>query len=561
MAQQQAAAIQNLQPEHPQLARAREYTSLAGMVGGDVSKVSPDELVRLTGSTDPTTQEQRLRLDQAIVSGHDDYRKHLATLFSLDQSAFGQAASETAKAHSDPAILARGRFAQLSMLPARTEQEDNERNAIGTTYLPHLADALNLKSATRDKERLLNQLDDTRTRQAALSEHLALDGQANEVVNSLHAATKGLPDAGKPLTDDAAKQHLLAEGTRTVQGETFAGQVQPRIDSLTQTAQEAEQQRESLARRAVSALPGQKEVIDRQMNEYASMAKANRAMARLLKDENPYMIAAKESDAHLIDDPGKRQAALADVETLKRQRTTDMALVENEKTRLARRETILNGLMPAADRKEEEERTLRMASQSVLEALHAGVPMTAATREATKQFGVNPGALVKNVMEARGAGLWEAQNTFAMLPAASQTTQQAGKIAQRFGVSAKDVMEGVVKPSGGGPGGGLDSKDLQQMFTSVVNTAAKISGESGMRFSTGADGTAQFEMGTIKDPKKLSEQMVMLAETQTFLPQNVREALLNAAKRLGGSPATAAAPAAQAASPEQSLRQKLGLAP
>jgi hypothetical protein len=50
-------------------------------------------------------------------------------------------------------------------------------------------------------------------------------------------------------------------------------------------------------------------------------------------------------------------------------------------------------------------------------------------------------------MAARGAGLWEAQNMFAMLPSDRQTPQEAARIATLLGVSAKDVLEGIKNPN------------------------------------------------------------------------------------------------------------------
>lgn len=485
VASQQASAIQNLQAEPPQLARSRELLNMAGMVGGDLSRVHPDEVVRLTGSTDPTEQEQALRVASTIVDGHDTHRQHLATLFSLDPGSFGKAADATALSQANPEILAKGRIADLLQRPDRTEQEERELHAKGSVYTPHLAEALGLKSAAREREQLVSQLEDARSRSTALTEHLTVMREADERTSTLRLSRNAPPpQAGvfhrteaegggissrdmitvqveelgpNPvaipskdafvLSDAQAKQHLLAEGTREAEGRAFLAHAEPRIQSLEQTAKEADGQRERLSRLAVSALPEQKARAVTQIKELESMSLANRAMARLLKDENPYAIAAKESALALLDDPKQLADETAALDNLKTQRERDLKAVEDEQARLARREAILQSRLPAAERKEEQERKLRMAHQAVDEAVMKGLPLAKAVREAGEQFGVDKAALAKNVMEARGSGLWEAQNAFAVLPAARQTPQEAGKIASQYGVSAKDVLEGIKNPN------------------------------------------------------------------------------------------------------------------
>jgi len=544
LAGQQAQAITDLQPENPQLAKSRTLLNMANMVGGDLSRVQPDELVRLTGSTDPTEQQNILRLSQAVVEGHDQYRQHLTTLFSLDPTAFGHAAGTTALAQANPEILAKGKVSALLQKPFRTEEEERQLTALGTVYLPHLAEALNLKSATREKERLASQLEDTRSRMTALDEHVGVLDEATGKASTLRSdlATKGTfdtiltvpeerefkawkqqyapndsgadydlrgafkagltPDSttghwpdtykkpnhptfsdeskyaqyGTPghwegetfipgtakqagVSDAQAKEYLLKEGLRSIEGQNFLNKAQPRIQTLEQTAQEAEKQREQLSRMAVSALPGQKDVITGQIKEFESMASANRAMARLLKAENPYALAQREAEIALLDDPKEKASAQQALEQLQGQRDDDLKAVNDEKARLARREQILQGRMPAAERKEEEERRMRMAHQAVDTAVQRGTSLTVAVREAGSQFSVDRGELAKNVMLARGSGIPEAQMD--LLSQARRFRQQNGRepepgevntmlsqTMKRYpGVKGEDVLAALKDPN------------------------------------------------------------------------------------------------------------------
>jgi hypothetical protein len=216
---------------------------------------------------------------------------------------------------------------------------------------------------------------------------------------------------------------------------------------LEKTAFEADQQRELLGRQKVSALPGQREQIVSQIKEFESMSTANKAMARLLKNENPYALATREAEIALMEDPEQQRAGTESLQDLRMQRDKDLQVVQTEQVRLARREAILQAQMPAAERKEEQERQMRAAHQSVDMAVAKGTPLAQAIRDAGNQFQVEKADLAKNVLAARGAGVWQAQIEFARLPTERQTTQQAGKIADRYGVSPKDVLEGAKLPN------------------------------------------------------------------------------------------------------------------
>lgn len=100
----------------------------------------------------------------------------------------------------------------------------------------------------------------------------------------------------------------------------------------------------------------------------------------------------------------------------------------------------------------------------------------------------------------------------------------------------------------------------QASYTSAVKLAASLSGNSGMKFTTGADGQAQFEMGTITDPVALGKALQGLAEDQSdLLHGSVKKALLSTATRLSGKTASAAPAGKSSTNPEAALREKLGL--
>jgi hypothetical protein len=410
---QQAQALQNLQPEPPQLARSRQLLSMAGMVGGDLSRIEPDQLTALTGSTDPQDHEHAVQLSQAVVDGYDRKRQHLSTMFSLDPTAFPHAAAKIATTQADPEILAKGRFADLAMLPARTEAEEREMLALGTTYLPHLAGPLGLKTAAMEKGQLTAKLEDTRTRLSALDEHLGIVKEA-----SGKAVTLQTDALVTQASDPQAKEYLLKEGLRSVEGYNFLhldkegkyeGHAAPRVNALERAISVADIQREALWKKRVGALPGPYEVMTSQIKEFEAMATANKAMLRLLKEENPYALATREAEIALMDDQEQQRAGTKVLQDLRGQRDTDMQIVQTERARLARREAILQAQMPAAERKEEQERQMRAAHQSVDVAVAKGIPLAQAIRDAGNQFQVEKADLAKGVMEARGAGVPEAQ--------------------------------------------------------------------------------------------------------------------------------------------------------
>jgi hypothetical protein len=409
-AQTQANTVQALQGENPQLAQARQLVNLAGMVGGDLTKVQPDQLVAMTGTTDPTEQQNRLIQSQAMIEGHETRTNHLATLFSLDPTSFVQSAHTTAQAVANPEVLAKGRIADLLQKPDRTESEERELMGKAFAYgSPQLQAAMQVKSSQRESDLLRAQLEDTQSRLSAMQTHSDTYQQAQTGASSITDSTRGLPDSGGPLTDEAAKKHLLAEGTRQVEGQAFLAKQSGRIQSLEQTATEAERQAQDLKKRQLGALPGQKDMIGSQLKEFDAMAKANRAQARLLRDENPYVIEQKRAELALLDDPKQKAEAQLALTELEAQRDKDLGIVEGEKARLERREKILRGKQPEADRKAEQEENLRSAAQAVDRIVAKGGSLTAAVRDAAATFGVSSGDLAKTVKEARGAGVPEAQ--------------------------------------------------------------------------------------------------------------------------------------------------------
>lgn len=409
LAGQQAEAIQHMQSD-PGLARANEAVSMLKMVDGNIEQLAESERLRLTGSTDLTEQRNRFAMDQAIVEGHERKTKALSTLFTLDPTAFGKASEATARAIANPEVMAQGRIAELLAKPERSSEEERELLAKVSTYgNPTLQAASGLKTAQLERERVQRQLEDTTTRLAALDGHLAIEAEAAGKVSSLDEAAKGLPDQSTPLPDGPAAAHLLTHGTREAERQAYLLKTQPVVAGLEQTVQQVDQQRHSLAQRLAVALPGQREAIQTQLSELDAMSRANSALVRVLKDENSYELSTRRAALDLMTDPAERATAEKAVETLESQRAADLKIIEGERARLLRRQTLLQGRIPAAERKEEEERNLRHAHMMVDRIVHDGGSLSVAVREAADQFHVNKQELAKQVKEARGLGVQEAQ--------------------------------------------------------------------------------------------------------------------------------------------------------
>jgi hypothetical protein len=130
----------------------------------------------------------------------------------------------------------------------------------------------------------------------------------------------------------------------------------------------------------------------------------------------------------------------------------------------------------------------------------------------------------------------------------------ADEIRKQFSKKApKLTIEQIMDVKGPkGAGGGLDFKDYQQGFDHVLNQAAKLSGQSGMRFSTSPTGEASFEMGTVKDPLALADRIEELTSAQAFLPDIVKQALSKTVVSLRKAKG-AAAPAAPPTTPAPNL--------
>src|SRR3989304_2268461 len=229
----------------------------------------------------------------------------------------------------------------------------------------------------------------------------------------------------------------------------------------------------------------------------------NQAVMRLLEDENPYRLAQIAQDAEVMQNDTLKRQTEKNLQALTEQRDKDLTMIEAEKVRLLREERILHTQIPAAERKEEEERRLRMAHHWVDLAVLRGASLSGAIREAGTQFNVNKNDLAKGVMEARGAGLPEAQIRLGALVGRGEGSPEelrklTNQVQKEFpGLKAEDIMAGVTRAREG-RGTGLDAKDLQQLWKNSLDEAIKLSGQSGIQITPGEGGIPTISIGQVK---------------------------------------------------------------
>jgi len=450
LAQQQAAAILPEPAEPPGVQGARQIVGILQEVDGDPSRLAPNEIERLTGSKDQAQQLKVIHGAQAIVEGHEASvqmlareRGHLQKQFELDPSAFGKASDLRLRSTMDPETTAKGRIADLLQNPQRSEQEERELHAKISVYgSPQLQAAFLEKSATNERARLLARVDETRQQHARISEQLDLLRSAQDKAQTLNF---GLTSSR--VDDTQGREVALKNATRLAEAKVFEQATAPMLEQIRGFEESVQGQKDQLNKQAVMASPARAREIDAQLKDLESSMVVNRSLSRLLTDESPYAIAQKEAELHGIKDPAQREQAMSALEKLKSRREADVAVLEKEKARLTTLESSLSGQLPAADQKVLYENNLRLAHQAVVQATGQGAPLQSAISKAGKRFGVELRDLAKNVLEARGAGAWEAQIEFAALPDAAQTSQAAARVAKKYGVSPQDVMAGIKKPN------------------------------------------------------------------------------------------------------------------
>ncbi len=446
VAEQQARTVTANQ-QTPQMLKAQEMTNMLPYF--EEGRLAPDEVLRLTGTDDPQGQQKAFAAAKAVVEGSQAQEKINAQMFSLEPEAYKQYAQQTGAVMGNPKLMADARISEL-LQKDRTPEEETELAAKINVYAPEgLRTTWNERSAQNAKSQLTAKLEDTRNRLTALNGNLEGDTAAGMMATKLDEAAKAFPDPEK-MTDAQAKDAALLNGTLEARREVYMGQNEQKVKDLEQTAEAAKAQAAELGKRAVTALPAQRELIDQRLSEFTSMAKANSAMARLIRDENPYLISQREAEIKFLplDDQAEARAQLSD---LKEQRDKDLKIVEDEKARLMRREAILKGQVPAAERKAEEEERMRAATQAVIEGRSKGQSLTQATRSAASYMNVDAAELTKKVKEYYGGGISEAGIEYAdrlaaaskggQMPPHADIIKMKRDIAKKWGIDMKDLPE------------------------------------------------------------------------------------------------------------------------
>lgn len=436
VAQQQAKAVTDALPQDPRLDWARQVDQAP----------NPEALAQLTGIPveDLQGQKDQVTLARTIVQGYEKKQQIFANLFRQAPSAVAVAGQNLAKSLVDPEDLAMADVATLLAKPERTEEEESRLIAKGLTYgKPALQQALGIKSAVRDAEHVRHVVEDSQARLAAIAETEQSMQQATQQVSSL-ALT---PEPAGSVPESEAKAHILRQGVLDAESKIYAEAQRPRLQTLSQTIEEADRQIAALKKSAAYAVPAQREAIATQVKEYEAMREVSLAQKRLLSDESEFAIALDQAKVDAMEDGKQKVSAQKGHDALVKLRDEDVAVVEKEKARLARREAIWRGKVPEADRKAEQERLLNAAHRHV-DAVKGRLGLTGAVKDAASIYkDVNISELYDRVTKATKASAVDAQAEFAALPKDQQTTQSAARIAKKYTVAPDDVLAGIKDPN------------------------------------------------------------------------------------------------------------------
>lgn len=447
LATQQAETVMNLQGSDPAYDRATTILQYQDVLRqGMPSPADAEKLTALTGSNDPLEWRKQMVLAETVKQGRELRQQSLASLYQQSPDAFQQTAKELGKSQGDWQAVGMGRLSDLLLTPNRTPEQEQELLAKAAVHAPQLYNMLTAQSAQTQVERRQAELGQVRDRKAELSGYLDAFLGAKSQVAGLATATDGLPSPDQPLPDAQAAPHVLTMGTLEAQTQNFARRTE---DSVTKLESAITASQESLRHLKIQAAvrPGQREMIESQIREHEQAIASNQALVRLLRDENPYVLAQQKAAFEAEPDAVKRREAEMRLTDLDQRRQRDEAIIAQEQARLDRQESILQGKMTADERKAQKEKDMTDAVAATVAAINSGVKQPAAVRDAAGRFHVDWKALSEQVTAYRGNFVAEAQNKFAMLPTEQQTTQNAGKIGQDYGLSAQVVMEGIKNPN------------------------------------------------------------------------------------------------------------------
>jgi hypothetical protein len=446
--QSQAETVMRLQ--YPDIDRAQQTVN--AYRGFQQGSVSQEDLTRLYGTTDMAEIGQKAAKDEAIVKGFEDHASIKQTLQTAFMNNPGLADDVTKASIGNMIDPEKGRSARIQTLLLNEGRTPKEEKELGALVLlsknPALIEAMGLKSAMTEKIRITKELEDTGERLGAMQDAKGVLDAAEGAVASIDPKAAGL-DSSKPMNEKAAQTYAKLTTIRLGESQKFLADNANRVKSLDAAMQDSQQQLENLSKQLVGAPPARREALQDQQTELTKTLQASQAMKRLLSTHNPYQLAAQEAAAATATDEGEKKQATASLTQMQQQREADLATVQDEATRLQRRQRLLQGHMTKADRDEDVERRLNQASTAVLSAMQKGTASyTQAFRQAKEVYGVNAEALKKQMDALRSDDLTQAQNIFALLPPSAQTPQNAARIGQKAGFPASQIMEGIKTPNG-----------------------------------------------------------------------------------------------------------------
>lgn len=520
ISKEQAESVVALQ--FPDMAEAQQRVN--AYRGFQQGQVDAPELARLYGTQDPTEVQQLFARDEARVQAFEaqaGIRHVLAKAFALTPGLGEKAIAASTNVVIDPVLRGKARLGQLLEQPTRTEAEERELMSLGARFgSESLQQALNIKTAQREAKALEQDLNEISSRADTFSRVMGVLGTAERSISEQAAARGVIHPLDGDLPTDQAKtvqqQHDLATKRLEAEAQIFQQQTAPIKQQAEDQAQTNRQLLNELAKRLVYALPGQKEELLKRKTEAEHVAKSSEALARLLDHESSYAIAQKEAALDTLPDGVDRDTAQAEITALKTARAKDLAIVGAEQERLLQRRKALTAGMQTAERKAELERRVTEAANAVDIARQRGNHLTTAMREAATQFDVPIKDLFTAVKEMQTLHLVDAQNAFAMLPPAEQTPQNAGKIGARYGVGAKDVLEGIKNPN----------KPLVE-----VSTGVKASEEAAKQFTQETRATYNQLKNAPMLLRNIEEAKALIPQAKGFMGPG-GEGLLEAAKFL-----------------------------
>lgn len=448
--QQQAAAQADtvMRLQYPGIDRAQQTVNAYRAY--QQGQVPAEDLHALYGTTDMADITQRVAKDEAIVQGFEEQanlKSTIQTALANNPTLGDDLVKTSLMTRVDPEKAAKAEISRLLQLPSLDEAQNRRLNALASVYgSPQLQESLGLKNAANAKRQLQAEMEALGERLGTLQDTTGVLNAAEGAVASISPETKGAVNPSKPMDERQAQDYAKLTTIRLAEGQKFLQDQAKRVKDLDRSISESEQQMAAVAKQLVGAPAGRKETLRQQQTELERSLSAQHAMKRLLTTHNPYQLAAQEAAVAQATTEDERDAAKTQLTAMQRAYADDLDTVQEESVRLQRRQRMLTAGMSEAERKEELEQRQNLALTAVFEARNRGVNMTQAVKDAVTTYKLgNAAALMKSVNEMMGPALIQAQNEFALLP--SHTPQVAAMIARKYGVSVKDVLEGIKDPN------------------------------------------------------------------------------------------------------------------